>query len=429
MMRFFLEKRPLIFFACASLMCISASPEKTSQETQADPVIKTTPQPAPSLVPEKKQPAVKDRKKNTLAIKEVPQSPSSDLQKIKGPPCKALYVYLYDLHSETVLFEKNAHQKMAPSSMTKIMTVYYLFRELKDGNLDWNDLIFVSPYASKRPGSRMFLKPGEHVKVIDLLKGIVVSSGNDACCAIAEAVAGSEEGFGQVLTQMAKELGMPTSHFMNGSGLPHKDHVSSAYDLYVVSRKTIEDFPELYKDFYALKNFSFNKITQPNRNILLKDDGVDGFKTGMTQAGGFGMVVSKVQGDRRLILVINGLQTAQERAAEARRILSWGFQNFVTLVLKKEKKLTSIQLWNEEKSVDLFLEKDLKLCIPKTLMRKVTFKIQVYKPVAPPLMKGQRLGALIVEIPDHESLKIPLVIHDEIEKKSIFIRFWKALTG
>lgn len=347
----------------------------------------------------------------------------------KGPACNAPYVYLYDMHGDKVLFERNAHQKMPPSSMTKIVTLYYLFREIKDGHLKWDDGIHVSTRASRRPGSRMFLRSGETVALLDLVKGIVVSSGNDACCAVAESVAGSEEEFGQILTQMTKDLGLKQTHLMNGSGLPHGDHWSSAYDLYWISRKTIEDFPDFYKQFYALKTFCFNKIAQPNRNLLLKDMGVDGLKTGMTDSGGYGIVVSKKLGERRLILVINGLKTAQERAAEARRLLSWGFQNFITLVLKKGTVVGSTQVWNQKELLDVVLEHDLKLCLPKATVRKAVFKVQICNHVLAPVKKGQCLGALIVEIPEHPPLKISLVAQTDVRKQSILSRVWKTLVG
>ena len=237
---------------------------------------------------------------------------------------------LVDANTGTVLFEKNADEITFPSSMTKLMTIYLVFAHLADGSLHLDDELPVSEKAWRMQGSKMFVEVGTSVRVEDLLRGVVVQSGNDATVVLAEGLAGSEEAFAVEMTEMAQELGMTNSVFRNASGWPDPDHVSSARDLAILAQRTIEDFPQYYH-YYAEEVFVWHDIEQHNRNPLLYNTpGADGLKTGHTEAAGYGLTASAERDGRRLILVVNGLASTQERASEGQRLIEYGFREFET---------------------------------------------------------------------------------------------------
>lgn len=351
----------------------------------------------------------------------------------KIPPMQveAKQAYLVDLSTHAVLLEKNADQSMAPSSMTKIVTVYVMLKALAQKSLDWAEKIYISENAAKKPGSRMFIKAGEMIPVLDLLKGIVVTSGNDACTAIAEFLGGSEEGFSDMMNGVAAELGMEDSHFSNASGLPADNHYSTCKDLAKIAEKTLVDFPKEYGQFYRMTSFKYNGISQPNRNGLLKDGFADGMKTGMTDAGKYGIVASaKRPGypERRLLLVLNGVASSNLRAAEARRLLNWGFQRFESLVVEKGRVLAHLPLWKEG-SVPLVTSSRLAVTLPKGSLRSAKIVARYYQPLTPPIQRDQVLGKLIIDIPGQDPLEMPLVAAHEVLAPGIIDWFLGLFSG
>lgn len=241
---------------------------------------------------------------------------------------KAQQAYVVDMLSGQTLYSKNSKEKMAPSSMSKLMTLYLVFERLKNGDLKLTEEFLVSPKAWKKQGSKTFLEPGQSVKVEDLIRGVVIQSGNDAAIALAEGLAGSEDAFVTRMNDKARELGLKHSHFKNSTGWPDPGHVMSPEDLAKLSKKIILEFPEYYK-YFAEKSFKFNGIKQNNRNTLLsKNLGVDGLKTGHSSLGGYGVVVTGEKNGRRLIVIVNGLNSEKDRQAEAYKLLQYGFLNF-----------------------------------------------------------------------------------------------------
>ncbi len=360
--------------------------------------------------------------KKSLASSAVP-----DGLKMPTTTTQARYAYLKDLSTQCVLLDKGSDDSMAPSSMTKIVTVYLMLQALAQKSLDWSDLIYVSKNAATRPGSRMFIKPEESIRVLDLLKGIVVTSGNDACTAMAEHLGGSEEGFAELMNGLALNLGMTNSHFTNASGLPDEGHYSTCKDLAIIAERTITDFPKEYAQFYKLTSFKFNGVQQPNRNDLLKGGFADGMKTGMTDAGKYGIVATAVRPGhppRRLLLVLNGVASSSLRAAEARRLLNWGFQRFESLVVPKGRCMATLTLWKEG-SVNLVTDSDLAITLPKGTLRRAKIVARYHQPLTPPVKKGQKLGELVIHMDDLAPMVMPLVAESDVSAPGL----WGTLKG
>ena len=249
----------------------------------------------------------------------------------------ATHAIIFDYKTKDILFEKNLHIKTFPASMTKIMTSYIIFDLIKNGNLNLDDKFTVSEKAYKKGGSRMFLELNSKVTVKDLLYGVIVQSGNDASIVLAENISVTEGGFADLMNEYAKKIGMKNTNFVNSSGWPHPNHYSTMYDLAILSAAIINDFPNLY-NIFAKKEFTYNGIRQPNRNSLLKYyEGVDGLKTGYVRDSGYGIVVSTLKDDRRIILAINGLESSKSRINESEKLLNWAFHNtkHVTLICQK----------------------------------------------------------------------------------------------
>ncbi|MEC8725219.1 MAG: D-alanyl-D-alanine carboxypeptidase family protein, partial [Pseudomonadota bacterium] len=240
----------------------------------------------------------------------------------------APYAYILDLSTDTVLLSKQASIPMPPASMSKLMTVYMVFDRLKRGSLSLDDEFPVSRKAWKKGGSKMFVKVGDKVSVADLLRGIIVQSGNDACIVVAEAIGGSEDTFAEMMTEKGKEIGLKDSIFTNATGWPDPRHRMSARDLAILAKRLINEFPELYKMFNE-KTFTYNNIKQGNRNPLLyRNIGADGLKTGHTVAAGYGLASSAQRGDRRIVVVVNGLKSVRQRSKESFRLMEWAFKAF-----------------------------------------------------------------------------------------------------
>ena len=273
----------------------------------------------------------------------------------------AKQVILVDYDTGNILFEKNADERMFPSSMSKIMTIYNVFQALKDGSLQLKDNFRVSRKAWKKGGSKMFLRAGSRVNVEDLIRGVIVQSGNDASIVLAEGLSGSEGAFSDSLNENAKKLGMDSSNFLNASGWPDPEHYTTARDLSKVTIATIQNFPKYYH-FYSQKTFTYAGIKQNNRNpALYKDIGADGLKTGHTAAAGYGLAASAIRNGRRLVLILNGLKTSRQRSLESERILDWGYRVFSNYKIFKPRQIvTHAKVWMGDKSrVGLVLDKGL----------------------------------------------------------------------
>jgi len=346
----------------------------------------------------------------------------------------AIHAYMVDTTTGTVLLNKKGDERMAPASMSKLMTLYMVFERLKDGRLSLDDKFYVSENAwrkggAKTGGSTMFLEPSMRVRVEDLIRGIIVQSGNDACIVVAEALSSSEEAFAQDMTEKAKELGMTGSTFKNATGWPDPEHRVTAHDLARLAQLTIEHFPEYYH-YYSEHSFIFNGIKQSNRNPLIyKDMGADGLKTGHTQESGYGLTSSAERDGRRLILVVNGLSSKKMRSSESERLLDWGFREFGNYALfKAGDVVTDANVWLGQKaSVPLIIEQDLTLTLPKRARGKMTVKATFEGPVPAPIKKGQRIGTLTISAPDVTPVEVPLLAADGVEQLGLVGRLGAAL--
>lgn len=336
--------------------------------------------------------------------------------------------YLIDLTTHTVLFEKNAQEVVPPSSMSKLMTAYIVFKELKAGHLRMTDRFFVSEKAWKKPGSRMFLKAYSQVTVSDLLRGLIVQSGNDAAIALAEGVMGDEKTFAEHMTREARHMGTTHTTFKNATGWPDEGHLSTMKDLALIAQRSIENFPSYYF-LYGETDFTFNNIKQKNRNPLLYANlGADGLKTGHTEAAGYGVVASARQAGRRLILAINGAQTKRQRAEDAKKLMRWGFSYFTSpKLVRAHHPLEKVDVWlGQTASVPMILEEDVYITVPRHQLKKVSAKLVYSNPVEAPVKVGQVLGKLVVTLPDQRTFEKPLVAGRSIERARFFERIKAA---
>ena len=337
--------------------------------------------------------------------------------------------YVIDLATNTVLLNKAADIPMPPASMSKLMTIFMVFDRLKKGSLNLDDTFLVSEKAWRKGGSKMFVKVGDRIKVSDLLRGIIIQSGNDACIVVAEGLAGSEDAFAEMMTRRAKEIGLTNSNFANATGWPHPKHYMSARDLAVLSERLVTDFPEHYKIF-AEKTFTYSKIKQSNRNPLLyRDIGSDGLKTGHTEEAGYGLAASAVRGERRIVMVVNGLTSIRERSRESLRVMEWAFRTFKPYALfKKDDVITKADIWlGDAPSVSLTIPEDLKLTLSRTARDKMKVTVKMNNPVAAPVKKGQRLATLIVSAPNFQTRQIPLLAAEDVQQLGFVGRIGAAI--
>ena len=336
---------------------------------------------------------------------------------------------LLDTTTGAVLFEKNADQPMPPSSMGKIMTVYKVFERLKDGRLSLDDRFVVSEKAWRKQGSKMFVRVNSRVKVEDLIRGIVVQSGNDASIVVAEGLSGSEGAFAEELNRTAKELGMTNSHFVNSSGWPDPEHRTTARDLARLSQATIENFPEYYH-YYAEKAFTYNGIRQGNRNpALYRNIGSDGLKTGHTEKAGYGLAASAVRDGRRLILVVNGLPSKKARAIESERMLDWGFREFNNYaLLKSGETVADAEVWmGAAGSVPLVIGQDVLLTLSRKARRGMKVSVRYDGPFAAPVAEGTPLATLKIEAAGADPVEYPLIAGSNVPRLGMFSRLGAAL--
>jgi len=346
----------------------------------------------------------------------------------------AARVYMIDAKTGAVLLDKNGTEPMPPASMSKLMTLHMLFERLQDGRLSLDDKFYVSENAwrkggAKTGGSTMFLEPGMRVRVEDLIRGIIVQSGNDACIVVAEALSGSEEAFAEEMTIRAHELGMNDSTFKNSTGWPDPEHMMSPRDLAKLAKITIEDFSDYYH-YYSETKFVYNGISQPNRNPLLyKEMGVDGLKTGHTEESGYGLTASAVRGDRRLILVVSGLASQKLRSSESERLLEWGFREFDNYeMFKGGDVVTDAEVWLGNKpNIPLVIENDLTLTLPKRARREMKVKVIYQTPIPAPVSRGDRVAILNITAPGVDPIDMPLVAGDDVNKLGLTGRLLAAV--
>jgi D-alanyl-D-alanine carboxypeptidase (penicillin-binding protein 5/6) len=330
----------------------------------------------------------------------------------------ARQMLLVDFETDAIIFEKNSDELMPPSSMSKLMTAFMVFEQLQSGKLRMDDMLPVSEKAWRIQGSKMFVPIGGRVKVEDLLRGVIVQSGNDACVVLAEGIAGTEERFAEMMTERGRQIGLKNSVFRNASGWPDPQHMMTARDLAMLAKQIIARFPQYYH-FYSEKEFTYGidqvskkPITQGNRNPLLyKDVGADGLKTGHTDAAGYGLTVSAKRGDRRLILVVNGLKSMNERSRESERLLELGFSQFDNYRLFSAGAVVDeADVWlGEAARVPLVIEKSLALTLPRQTRGNVKVTVSYENPIPAPIAKGTPIAKLVVANRDATVMEVPLV--------------------
>ena len=309
----------------------------------------------------------------------------------------AKFAVIIDHTTGAILLDKDADASMVPSSMTKLMTAYIVYSMLKAGRLTLDQMLPVSEKAWRMQGSKMFVGIGTQVKVEDLIRGMIVQSGNDACIVLAEAIAGSEEQFVELMNAKARELGLQQSHFRNSTGWPDPEHRMSAHDIAVVARRLITDFPEYYK-YDAEKSFKYNNIDQANRNPLVQKNLADGLKTGHTDDGGYGLVGSAERRGRRVILVLNGMTSMHQRAEEGERLLEWAFREWENVTLfSAADTVEKIPVWlGTAATVPLVAGRDVVLTMPKSWRSTAKVSLSYETPVRAPVQRGSTLGTLTV---------------------------------
>ena len=327
------------------------------------------------------------------------------------PEIDASGYLLIDFDSKTVLATKDAEQQLEPASLTKIMTAYTVFHELRSGSVRPTDEVVVSEKAWKTPGSRMFIEVNKRVAVDDLLKGMIIQSGNDASVALAEHIAGSEDAFANLMNDHARRLGMLDTNFVNATGLPDPQHYTTPADIAKVTAAMIREFPDFYQ-LYSVREFTFNDIRQHNRNSLLwRDDSVDGVKTGHTEAAGYCLVASAKRDAMRLISVVMGTASEKARARESQALLNYGFRFFETHRLYgADSALTRTRVWmGDRDEVALGLTRDLYVTIPRRQYDKLDARTEIRSPLTAPLQQGQVLGEVIIELEGELVARQPLV--------------------
>jgi D-alanyl-D-alanine carboxypeptidase (penicillin-binding protein 5/6) len=337
---------------------------------------------------------------------------------------------LIDVTSGQVLVAERADERIEPASLTKLMTAYLVFAALKEKKLVQVQTVPVSERAWRAPGSRMFIEPNRPVTVDELIRGMVVQSGNDACIALAEAIAGSEEAFAQMMNGEAARLGMKSSRFVNASGLPDPQHYSTARDLALLAIALIRDFPEHYAQYYSMREYRYNNITQMNRNRLLwLDPNVDGVKTGYTEAAGYCLIASSKRGPRRMLSVLLGSTSEAMRAQESQKLLNWGFLFFDSVKLyEKNQTVRALEVYKgAAPEVKAGVTADLYVSVPKGGADRLKVDLHSQQPLSAPIEAGQRLGTLRVALEGKPVGEYPLVALEAVPAAGIFGRAWDTL--
>ncbi|MBT6793334.1 MAG: D-alanyl-D-alanine carboxypeptidase [Gammaproteobacteria bacterium] len=341
---------------------------------------------------------------------------------IPSPPQLATEGHiLLDAATGTVIIEENAEMRLPPASLTKIMTSYIIASEIQQGRISLDDLVPISVKAWKMEGSRMFIREGTEVKVADLIRGIVIQSGNDASVAMAEFIAGDEDAFADVMNQVAQKLGMTRTQFKNATGLPDEGHYTTAKDLSILARALIRDFPEHYK-VYKEKYFSYNDIRQANRNSLLwRDDAVDGMKTGHTQAAGFCLVASAEKKDMRLVSVVMGATSERARSTESQKLINYGFRYFESVKLYDGlESLRRVKVWGGlHESLDVGIEAPARLTIPTGARGALAAEVTLDPVIKAPVSQGQTLGLLRISLEGETLLERPVVALNGVDEAGL----------
>ena len=336
--------------------------------------------------------------------------------------------YLLDLNTGQVLLDLNSESRTFPSSMTKMMTVLVAFEKISKGQISLDQKFLVSKKAWKMGGSKMFVEVDKTVSVEDLLRGIIVQSGNDASIVLAEGISGSEEAFASEMNLLAGKMGLKGTNFVNSSGMPADNHYTTAKDLAVVAEYTIKNFPEFYK-IYSENDFTFSNITQSNRNPLLgSSDGNDGLKTGYTNDAGYGYVGSSIRDGRRLILVFNGTNSSKQRKQEANRLMEWGFSNFQLIdFFKKGDLVFRADTWlGKDKTINLVAPSNISLAVPKAHLTDMEVIVQVMEPIPVPIITGDVIGQLKIIHGKTETL-FDLIAEKDVKQKNIISKVFSAL--
>jgi serine-type D-Ala-D-Ala carboxypeptidase (penicillin-binding protein 5/6) len=342
------------------------------------------------------------------------------------PQIEARAWLLIDAASGVPLAENNPDAKVEPASLTKLMTAYIAFSSVKEGRLILNQTLPVSEKAWRAEGSRMFLDPKKPATVDDLLKGMIVQSGNDACIVLAEGIAGSEESFAGLMNQVAKRMGLTGTHYVNATGLPHPQHFTTARDLGRLATALIRDFPDFYK-YYAMKEFAYNGISQPNRNrLLFMDPSVDGVKTGHTESAGYCLIASARREQRRLLSVVLGTGSDNARATESQKLLNYGFQFFETVKLyPANQPVSSLRIYKGRGSqVKAGFTSDFHVTVPRGTARGIQAQLITQQPLLAPVRRGQKLGTLRVSVDGRAVGDYPLLALEDIEVAGILGRGW-----
>ncbi len=345
-------------------------------------------------------------------------SPGRALAALPSIDTSAKQAIMVDYYTGAVLFAKNADERMAPSSMSKMMTLYILFQRVKEGRIKLDDTLAVSEKAWRTGGSKMFVQLNSRVRVEDLIQGIAVQSGNDACVVVAEGLSGSEQAFAEEMNKTAKTLGLTGSHFVDASGLPDPEQYMTARDLATLARHLITDFPDFYHYFKEIE-FTYGGIKQGNRNPLLyKKDSVDGIKTGHTDAGGYGLTASAIRDGRRLILVLNGMSSVNERSRESEKLLDWGYREWGNYTLfKAGEKASEAEVWlGTQPTVPLVADRDVIVTLPRLSREKMKVTVSYDGPVAAPIAKGAVIAKVTVEAPDVPDMEQPLSAGEAVER-------------
>ncbi len=336
---------------------------------------------------------------------------------------------LIDYETGAVLLEKNADERTPPSSMSKLMTVYMVFDRVQKGDLKLTDELPVSPKAWRMQGSKMFVMVNTKVSVNDLLHGVIIQSGNDATVVLAEGLAGSEEAFAEQMNRKGKEIGLTDSQFKNASGWPEDGHYMTARDIATLAWHTIHDHPEFYT-LYKQKEFTYNKIKQGNRNPLLYDaTGADGLKTGHTEAAGYGLAASVERNGRRLILVVNGLKSMQQRADETRKLIEFGFREYENYrPFRAGETIAEADVWlGNQAKVPLVIDQDTVLTLPRAARNNAKIVAQYTGPIAAPIAKGATVGHLVIRTDGGKPVEIPLKAGASVERLGLMGRISAAV--
>ncbi len=341
----------------------------------------------------------------------------------------AKWAFIQDFTTGAVLLNKLADEPMPPSSMTKLMTIYLVYEQLHKGQIKLTDTAIVSARAAAMGGSRMFLDVGKPVGIEDLIRGLIVASGNDAATVLAETVGGTQERFVDMMNAKAKELGLTHSTFRNPTGWPDPEQFMSAHDIAIVASRIIIDFPEYYH-YDSERSFKYNNIEQENRQPMVQAGTADGLKTGHTEAGGFGLVSSSLRDGRRIVMVLNGMTSMHERAAESEKLMNWAFANFENVNLfAANEVIDNTQVWlGTEKTVPLVAGRDLVVTLPKSWRQTASIRISYDAPIKAPIAKGQPVGVLMLRGQGVPAMDVNLLAGADVGRLSLPLRGLAVVT-